>query len=110
MIVRLIAVKVEFIINEIINTIVIVQLKNSAILLSPGNINIYISDIAHFVFEFLGYALIQGLTTRASTSFSRSAWGSEPKTSPKPPVFINGAHSDVANNTFIMIPFFFSTT
>ena len=59
MIVRLIAVKVEFIINEIINTIVIVQLKNSAILLSPGNINIYISDIAHFVFEFLGYALIQ---------------------------------------------------
>ena len=41
------------------------------------------------------------MTTRTSSPRSPSAFGSAPITSPRPPVFANGAHSDVTKRTFI---------
>src|SRR5262245_12937122 len=40
------------------------------------------------------------MTTRTSSPWRRSAFGSAPVTSPRPPVLANGAHSDVTKSTF----------
>src|SRR3989338_5383796 len=44
--------------------------------------------------------LYPGSSTRTSTPMSRKAEGKAPLTSPKPPVLIRGAASEVANSTF----------
>jgi hypothetical protein len=41
-----------------------------------------------------------GRFSRTSTPRRRSAFGSAPTTSPRPPVFANGAASDDTNRTF----------
>ena len=41
-----------------------------------------------------------GITTRTSMFSARSAFGSAPATSARPPVFANGAHSEATNRTF----------
>src|ERR1044071_9585364 len=40
------------------------------------------------------------MTTRTSTPHRASAFGSAPTTSPRPPVFTNGAHSEATKRTF----------
>ena len=59
MVIWLIAVKIKLVVNKIINAIVIVKFKNSAILFTPSDINIYMVYIFHLFFKVFANTFIK---------------------------------------------------
>ena len=59
MVIRFVAVEIELVIYKVIDAVIVFKLENSAVLLSPRNVNVYVVNITHFVLELLRYALIK---------------------------------------------------